>query len=200
MIALYIHRDSPLHRLPPGVKLAGLAVAGAAAFFLPGLAWQAGALALVALFYPVARLPVAEIARTLRPVAVLVAAICAFQWFVAGPLAAAAIGLRIITLVLLAALVTLTTPFSAMIDTFARAASLARPLGVNPHKVGLAAALAVRFIPVLLADYREIQAARQARGARSPGLFAAGPLLIKTLRMASALADAVEARGFENRR
>jgi len=96
--------------------------------------------------------------------------------------------------------VTLTTPFSAMIDTFARAAALARPLGVNPHKVGLAAALAVRFIPVLLADYREIQAARLARGARSPGLFAAGPLLIKTLRMAGTLADAIEARGFENRR
>ncbi len=101
---------------------------------------------------------------------------------------------------LLAALVTLSTPFSAMIDAFARAAALARPLGVNPHKVGLAAALAVRFIPVLLADYREIQAARQARGARSPGLFAAGPLLIKTLRMAGTLADAVEARGFENRK
>ncbi len=199
MIALYIHRDSPLHGLPPGAKLAGLALAGAGVFLLPGLAWQAGALALVALLYPLARLPVGEIARALQPVIVLVVAICAFQWFVAGPLAAAAIGLRIITLVLLAALVTLTTPFSGMIDAFTRAASFVRPLGINPHKVGLAAALAVRFIPVLLADYREIQAARQARGARAPGLFAAGPLLIKTLRMAGTLADAVEARGFDNR-
>jgi len=200
MIALYIHRDSPVHRLPAGVKLAGLALAGAGVFFLPGLAWQAGALALVMALYPLARLPLGEIARAIAPVIVLVVAICGFQWFVAGPLAAATIGARIITLVLLAALVTLTTPFSAMIDTFARAAALARPLGVNPQKVGLAAALAVRFIPVLLADYREIQAARQARGARSPGLFAAGPLLIKTLRMAGTLADAVEARGFDNRR
>jgi len=200
MIALYIHRDSPVHRLPAGVKLAGLALAGAGVFFLPGLAWQAGALALVMALYPLARLPLGETARAIAPVIVLVVAICGFQWFVAGPLAAATIGARIITLVLLAALVTLTTPFSAMIDTFARAAALARPLGVNPQKVGLAAALAVRFIPVLLADYREIQAARQARGARSPGLFAAGPLLIKTLRMAGTLADAVEARGFDNRR
>jgi len=200
MIALYVHRDSPVHRLPAGAKLAGMALAGAGAFFLPGLAWQAGALALVMLLYRLARLPLGEIVRALAPVIVLVAAICAFQWFVAGPLAAATIGARIITLVLLAALVTLTTPFSAMIDTFAHAAGFARPLGVNPHKVGLASALAVRFIPVLLADYREIQTARRARGARSPGLFAAGPLLIKTLRMAGTLADAVEARGFENRR
>jgi biotin transport system permease protein len=200
MIALYIHRESPVHRLAPGAKLAGLALAGAGVFFLPGLAWQAGGLALVIGLYPLARLPLGEIARAIAPVIVLVVAICTFQWFVAGPAAAAAIGLRIITLVLLAALVTLTTPFSAMIDTFGRAAALARPLGVNPQKVGLAASLAVRFIPVLLADYREIQAARQARGARSPGLFAAGPLLIKTLRMAGTLADAVEARGFENRR
>jgi biotin transport system permease protein len=200
MIALYIHRNSPLHRLPPGVKLIGLALAGTAVFLLPGLVWQAGALALVMLLYPIARLPVVEIARALKPVIVLVAAVCVFQWAVAGPVAAASIGLRITTLVLLAGLVTLTTPFSAMIDTFARAATLLRPLNVNPHKVGLAAALAVRFIPVLLDDYREIQAARRARGARSPGLFAVGPLLIKTLRMAGTLSEAIEARGFENRR
>ena len=199
MIALYVHRDSPLHRLPPGAKLAGLALAGAGVFFLPGLAWQAGAFALVMALYPLARLPVIEIARALKPVVLLVAAICAFQWVVAGPLAAATIGARIITLVLLAALVTLTTPFSAMIDSFTRAAALARPLGVNPHKVALAAALAVRFIPVLLDDYRAIQAARRARGARSPGLFAVGPLLIKTLRMAGTLSEAIEARAFDNR-
>lgn len=200
MMALYIHRDSPLHRLPPGVKLTGLALAGAAVFMLPGIAWQAAALCAAILLYPLARLPFAESARALKPVIVLVAAIGVFQWGVAGPLAAAVIAARIVTLVLLAALVTLTTPFSAMIDSFARAAALLRPLGINPHKVGLAAALAVRFIPVLLSDYREIQAARRARGARSPGLFAVGPLLIKTLRMAGTLADAVEARGFENRR
>ena len=150
--------------------------------------------------YPLARCRFMEIARALKPVVLLVAAICAFQWVVAGPLAAATIGARIITLVLLAALVTLTTPFSAMIDTFARVAALARPLGVNPHKVALAAALAVRFIPVLLDDYRAIQAARRARGARSPGLFAVGPLLIKTLRMAGTLSEAIEARAFDNRR
>ena len=200
MIALYIHRDSPLHRLPAGIKLAGLAVFGAVVFFLPGLAWQALALIVVMLLYQVARLPVLEIARALKPVVVLVAAICAFQWFAVGPLAAATIGAHIITLVLLAALVTLTTPFSAMIDAFSRAAGLARPLGVNPHKVGLATALAVRFIPVLLDDFRAIQAARRARGARSPGVFAVGPLLIKTLRMAGALGEAIEARGFDNRR
>ena len=200
MIALYIHRDSPLHRLPAGIKLAGLAVFGAVVFFLPGLAWQALALIVVMLLYQVARLPVLEIARALKPVVVLVAAICAFQWFAAGPLAAATIGAHIITLVLLAALVTLTTPFSAMIDAFSWAAGLARPLGVNPHKVGLATALAVRFIPVLLDDFRAIQAARRARGARSPGVFAVGPLLIKTLRMAGALGEAIEARGFDNRR
>lgn len=200
MMALYIHRDSLLHRVSPGVKSAGLALAGAAVFMLPGIVWQAAVLAVVVLLYPLARLPLAETARALKPVVVLVVAIGVFQWFVAGPVAAAVIAARIITLVMLAALVTLTTPFSAMIDSFARAAALLRPLGVNPHKVGLAAALAVRFIPVLLSDYREIQAARRSRGARSPGLFAVGPLLIKTLRMAGTLADAVEARGFENRR
>lgn len=200
MIALYIHRDSPVHRLAPAAKLAGLALAGAAVFFLPGLAWQALALAVAAALYPVARLPLAETLRAIRPVIILVAAICLFQWFVAGPAAAAAVGARIITLVLAASLVSLTTPFSAMIDTFSRVAALARPLGVNPHKVGLAAALAVRFIPVLLDDYRAIQAARRARGARGPGILAAGPLLIKTLRMAGSLSEAIEARGFENRR
>ncbi len=199
MLALYIARNSPIHRLSVWIKLAALFAGSVAiALFNAPLA-LGGLLAAILGLYTLARLPAAEILRALKPILLVAAIIFGLQWALVGPLAATLALLRILCLVLLASLVTLTTPLSEMIDTIT---ALARPLarlGLSPAKLGLVIALTLRFIPVLMNDYREIEAARAARGARYPGLGAAGPLLVKTLRMTDALGDAIAARGFENR-
>jgi energy-coupling factor transporter transmembrane protein EcfT len=53
---------------------------------------------------------------------------------------------------------------------------------------------------MLLHDFQEVQNARKTRGGRGFSILAAGPLIIKILRMTDALGNAIAARGFENRK
>lgn len=200
MLPLYLHRDSAIHRLGPGWKLAALFAAGLVVALIPSPWALALALSGVIALYAAARLPAAEMAKALRPVLYFAAVIFALQWAFAGFGDAVKSLLRILILALMATLVTLTTPLSAMIDALSAAARPLAVFGVSPPRLALAVALVIRFIPVLLNDYREIAAARAARGAKYPGLGASGPLLVKTLHMTSALGDAIAARGFDNRR
>jgi biotin transport system permease protein len=57
--------------------------------------------------------------------------------------------------------------------------------------------LALRFIPLLFEKFQEIREAQRARGLDRNLLALLMPLLIKTLRMAGDLTDAIEARGYD---
>jgi biotin transport system permease protein len=199
MLPLYIHRTSPVHRLPAAAKLAVSLVAGGMLFFV-GETWLLVSIfAVVCAFYPMAELPTRTIIRALRPVLVISVIIFAVQLFLAGPEEAVRVVLRLMTLILLTSLVTLTTRFSDMLATLTSASRPFAALGLNPPKFALAAALVIRFIPTLLSDLAEIRQARLARGSRGLRSFGPGPLIIKILRMTDALAAAIAARGFESR-
>lgn len=200
MLALYIHRDSPIHRLGAGAKIL-ISIAGSLAIVLIKPLWLlAAVLIAIACLYPLARLPVRAVAIALKPVLLVGAALFALQWIIAGPAEAATVALRILALVLLTSLVTLTTRLSDMLDVLSRAARPFAAFGLSPPKLALAVGLAIRFIPTLLQDLQEIQQARLARRARGPSLLGIGPLMVKILRMTDALGDAIAARGFDNRK
>lgn len=199
MLPLYIHRKSPVHGLPAGLKLAVSLIAGAMLFLVGEIWLLALILALVCSLYLLAELPARTILKTLRPVLIISVIIFGAQLFLAGPEEAVRVVLRLMTLILLTSLVTLTTRFSDMLTTLT---ALSRPLamlGVDPPKFALAAALVIRFIPTLLSDLAEIRQARLARGASALRSFGPGPVIIKILRMTDALAAAIAARGFEGR-
>lgn len=200
MLPLYIHRDSFVHRMPAGAKLFVCLVATTVICFLQPL-WLMGAtLAGVCGLYLLAHLPISAIFAALKPMLLVSAVIFALQWLLADVPTAVAVVLRIMTLVLLTSLVTLTTPLSTMIEVLT---DISRPFarfGVSPPKLALAIALSIRFIPTLLNDMQEIQRARIARGARGASVFALGPLIVKILYMTNALGNAIAARGFESRK
>lgn len=199
MLALYIHRASPIHRLPAGLKLL-FCLAGTTIITLLGPSW---ALALALLFtlslYLLARLPLSAITGALGPLLFIGGAIVTLQLVLSGWQDAAATSLRLPALVLLASLVTFTTPLSDMIETVTRAAGPLARFGVSPPKIGLAITLAMRFIPALAKDWREIEQARAARGARGPSFLGIGPLILRILCMTNALGDAIAARDFDSR-
>lgn len=199
MIALYIPGRSAVHRAPAGLKLALLAIAGAAFAFVHHSIALAAGLAIVGALYAWAGLSLRDALRTLAPVLITIALFAALQIAFVGYSAGLATLLRATSLVLMAALVTLTTRFADMIDTLTSLASPLARFGLSPAKTGLALALAIRFIPVLMKDYQDIQDARAARGGSPWGVLALGPLLIKTLRMTTDLSDAIAARGFDAR-
>jgi biotin transport system permease protein len=149
--------------------------------------------------YALAALPAASLFAALKPVLFVCALLFALQLVFAGPIPAVATVLRVVGLVLLTSLVSLTTRLSDMINTLTRAIRRVAPSAVSAPKLALAIGLTIRFIPMLLSDIQEIQNARKTRGARGFGVLAIGPLIIKILRMTDALGNAIAARGFENR-
>lgn len=196
MLALYCHRESVIHRWPAGVKLAGLCVVSVVLLATDGLAPPLLAIFACLGVIALAGLPARAVLAGLRPLVWVAAVIAIAHAAFSSPMAGVIVVARLVALVGLATVLTLTTPLSAMLETLTRLASPLRIVGARPEAIALAMALVVRFVPLLMADYAEIQAARAARGARGWGVLALGPLLVKTLARAAELGQAIDARGF----
>jgi biotin transport system permease protein len=97
-----------------------------------------------------------------------------------------------------AGLVTLTTTTQELLDTLTRALGPLRRVGVDPERVALLLALAVRAVPVLASLAGDVRQARMARGAeRSMRAFAV-PFVIRAVRHADRLGEALAARGVDD--
>lgn len=196
MLSLYVPGSSAVHRAPAGLKLAVLAVLGVALFMTARLDLMAAALLLVLVSgLGVARLPLRVLTSQVRPVWIWLAALFGFHLVVTGPLVGTVAVLRLLTLLVAAAVVTATTRVTALVGVIERLTSPLQVFGVRPARIGLVLAMTLRFIPTVAdraARIREAQAARGAEGLR-PAMVV--PLLVAVLRMATAVGEALDARG-----
>lgn len=198
MIGLYVPGTSVLHRLRPGVKLGALALAllGLGFFRTPQVV-LAG-LVLVAALTVTAGVGVRTVAVQLRPVVPALLVVGALQVWLAGPRSALVVVGSIAVAVAAAGLVTLTTRTTDLLDALVSGLRPARRLGVDPERVALVLALAVRAVPVLAGLAHEVREARAARGAeRSLRAFAV-PFVVRSLRYADRLGEALAARGVDD--
>jgi biotin transport system permease protein len=184
--------------MPAGAKLVLLLLAGAVSIFLDH-PWQAALAVVVALAgYLVAGLSLGLALRQVRPLLWVVGVVAAFHVVANGWEPATVFAGRIVSLVLLAALVTLTTRTTDMVDAVVRALRPLRLLGVDPERVGLFMSLGIRSVPVVVGLAGEVRDAQRARGlTASPRAFAV-PLIVRSLRHADALGDALVARGVDD--
>ena len=197
MLSLYVPGDSIVHRLPAGAKLLLLFVASTALFVVSGIVVHAGELVVVTGLFHTARLPWRDTLHQLRPALVFLVPIFLFHVFVTDWMLGLQTVLRILVLLLMAVLVTLTTKLSDMIEVLERAVRPLRHVGVNPSKVGMMLSMVIRFIPLMMREAQEILEAQRARGLDRSAIALLMPLLIKTLKMADDLSDAIEARGYD---
>jgi biotin transport system permease protein len=197
-LGLYVPGTSLLHRMPAGVKLLALVAAGVATVVVHH-GWQVlVALGLVLVAYAVAGLRPAVVVRQLRPLLWVGIGTAVVHVLVSGWERAAVVVGVLATLVLLAALVTLTTRTTDLVDAVVRACRPLRVLGVDPERVGLMIALGVRCVPVVVGLAEEVRDAQRARGlTASPRAFAV-PLIVRSLRHADALGEALTARGLDD--
>jgi biotin transport system permease protein len=135
--------------------------------------------------------------QQVRPIVPLLICLYLLQGVLQSWQMGAVIVLRILLLMLLANLVTFTTRMSDMIDTLERALQPLARFGIQPAKISMMLAIAIRFIPVLLEQAHAIREAQWARGLDRNMLALLVPLLIKTLKMADDLTDALDARCYE---
>ena len=204
----YRHGSSLLHRTPAGPKLLAVAAvavpvvavrgtgpAGTWALLL-GASVLAGALALHAALGTPAGVLLGAARRLALPVLVL----AVYQGAVRGPLVGAEVAADLLGLVLLAAVVTVTTPSDRMLDTVARLASPLRLVPrlrrtLSPERVALTFALTLRSIDVLWDCAAEARDAARARG-RSRDLRAVvTPTVVRAVAHGRATGDALAARG-----
>ncbi len=195
MLTLTSPVETPLHRLPAGAKLAGLAAFTLALFSLTTPAATAAALAgVVALHLPWGMRFAGHAARMLRPLWPFVVIVALWHLWTRDLSGGAVIILRMLAAVAAANLVTMTTRLSDMLAVFE---TLARPLApvLPPRRLALAFALVIRFIPMLSLRLSQIAEGFRARSPRRPGWRILVPATLAALDDADHAAEALRARG-----
>jgi biotin transport system permease protein len=197
MIGLYFPGRSIVHRAPTLLKLLLLSVAVAVVGTLQDPLQLGAAGASVLALFVVARVPPGPAARQIVPILWMLLIAVPVQGLFAGWLVAGLMAGRLLVAVALAALFTLTTTVTAVLEAFDR---LLRPFGrwIDADRVGLLVALTIRCIPLVTQIVAEVLEARKARGTRGSLLALAVPVVVRSLYAADALGEALVARGLDD--
>lgn len=196
MLSLTSPVETIWHRWSAAPKLGGLLVFTFLVFWLDSVPGQVGAVALVVLLYLVGGkgfLP--EGLARLRPLIPFVVIVMAWHVFTGDWAGGAIFVLRLVAVVALANLVTMTTRLSDMIDLVMRVLAPLRRVGVPVGAIGLAIAMVIRFTPRMIGLHARIQEAWRARSPRRPAWRIAVPITLAALDDAEQVAEALRARG-----
>jgi biotin transport system permease protein len=198
LTSAYQPGTSFLHRSGAGAKLLGLLV-----FSTVLVAWKspvtvlAGSLVVVGM-YAIAGFGVRTLWAQARPLRWFVLFLLPFQWWTSGPQEAFVVVGTIVVAVVGAALVSLTTRVTDLLDVIARLLEPARAIGVDPERVALLLALTIRAIPVIAATLHESRDARRARGLERSTRALVTPVVVRTIRHADRVGEALAARGVDD--
>lgn len=204
-LGVFVPGTSPIHRLRPGVKLLGLITALlvvniAVAVTVPrtGCLIGAGFLLLSLAGYLIAKIP-GRVARgqLLSPLPLLLFFFALLVWR-SGWLPALATLLSVYASVVLATLVTLSTPISGLMDAVERVLKPFERFGLPVEAITFAFSLTIRLIPLIFLTALEVLEAQRARGltgfANTIKAFGV-PLLVRCLVRTKALGEAMLSRG-----
>ena len=197
-LGTYRPGNSLLHKASPGVKLLGLAagilVITLCVRTLPTLGIAATAVVAV---YALAGIGPATAWRQFRPTLWILLFVFVFQLvFTDWRRAVLVCGILALS-VLLAAVVSLTTRTTDMLDSLTRAMSPLSRLGVRTDLIGISLALTIRTIPLIVEIAGQGDEARRARGLRPGARILVAPIVIAALRTADGFAESLSARGLD---
>ena len=219
-IGQYFPGESPVHRLDPRTKIFLTLVMVVGLFFIESMMGYAFIAALAVVIIFTAGLPLRFVLRGIRPLVIILILTFALHLFLnegrtlftLGPLVATYEGAykgllmvsRLILLILVTSLLTLTTSPIALTDGVESFLSPFRRIGVPAHELAMMMTIALRFVPTLLEETEKIMKAQMARGAdfETGNVFRRAkslvpllvPLFVSAFRRADELATAMEAR------
>ena len=199
---------TPLHRARAGSKLLLLAVVAVVVVAVrtsgPPGAWAllvgGGAAATALLAHAWVRTPSGVLAGMLRRLALPLIVLAAYQTFLDGPVRGAEVVLDLSAMVLLAGLVTVTTPTDRMLDTVVGLVGALRLVPglrrhLHPERVALTFTLALRSVDVLWEVAAQARDAARARGRGRDVRALVTPTVVRAVAHARATGDALAARG-----
>ena len=196
MLTLTSPRETWLHAIPAGAKLLALLVITVTLFQVGNpLVLAVAVLAIFALYAGLGIDMLRAGLSFLRPLLVFIVVVGLWHVLTGDLENGAAIILRFIAAVAAANLVTMTTRLTDMIAVVEAIVPSIPAIGLNPRRVALAMALAIRFIPVLSEKITQARHAWMARSARRPRWNILVPVILAVLDDAEHVADAIAARG-----
>lgn len=196
----YVSGDSVLHRARPGLKVPALAVTTTALFVLARPWATLLFAAAVAVGYLIARVPARVAFAQVWPLRWFVGLLGVFQVWQFGCAVAALVCGNLVLAVAAASLVTLTTRIDDMRTALEAGLTRVRGWGVpvDPERAGLMVALVIRSVPVIVGLSRTTREARIARGMQRSVRAFVTPLVIRTVRHADRVGEALAARGVDD--
>lgn len=195
LLGSYRPGSTLLHRLPAGAKLLGLFAAGVLVLLVHGPLSGVGFLIAATLLVAWSGMGLRLALGALRGILVVAVLLAAYQaWQHGWPRAIETVG-DLLTLVLLASVLTATTPVDEVLDTVTRALGPFRRVGVDPDQVALAFSLMIRAIPTTIEIADQTRDAALARGLQRDPRARLTPVVIRVVAHARATGDALHARG-----
>lgn len=195
-LGVYVDSNSLVHRLPAGWKFLILVVFVICTSILrENLRLSVFFFALVFAAYGMARIPINIAWQQWWPILPVLSALGLFQWWQRDAIFALGMVLAIFSAVMAATLLTLTTKVSEMMDAFDRGLRPFARFGIPVETITLAMSLTIRMIPLQLSAVNEILAARKARGLGFSIVAFGTPLIIRCIKRAHSMSEALIARG-----
>lgn len=197
-LGLYQPGTSPLHRAAAGWKFLALLALAIGTLLVSSPRWLGVITLAVALGYLAARIAARRCWQLARLLVPMLGFVFAVQWWLVGLDSASVVGLRLLAALAAANLFTLTTRVDDLVAAVERGLRPARRFGVRPERVGLLVGLTLQAVAALSTVASETRDAQRARNAdRSVPAFAV-PFLVRTLRHADELGEALAARGVDD--
>jgi biotin transport system permease protein len=187
--------SSPLHRAPASGKFLALVGLAAVVVVLDSPGWLGATCAGVGLGYLVAKVPARRCWQQVRMLGLLAVLVFAVQWWLVGPTVAGVMCLRIVAALAAANLLTITTRTDDVVSAVEGGLRPLRRFGVRPDRIGLLVGLTLQAVAVLTAIAGDVREAARARGAERSVTAFVVPFLVRTLRHADELGEALAARG-----
>ncbi|WP_341755524.1 energy-coupling factor transporter transmembrane protein EcfT [Candidatus Tisiphia endosymbiont of Ptychoptera albimana] len=192
----YYQYNSPIHRLSPRIKLYSLVVFSSGLFLVSNLFLLSISLFFTFFLYFIAKIPLQKLFIQLRQIIIILLIILLVHIFTNNWIIGVQVTIRFATLLLFASLITLTTRISEMIDSLNEILILLSYVGINHKKISLSLSLAIRFIPVIVSIFQEISVAQRTRGLERNFIATIIPTIIKILKTAENIAEAIESRSW----
>lgn len=192
-LGVYVPGNTWLHRMGAALKFLLLVAFIVLVTALPTQPWHSmAALVSVLVLYAWARIPARVAWRQLVPLLPVLLFLGVFMVWQNGVQSALTLLIGLLATIAAANLLTLTTPVEELLAALDRALA---PLGRTGELISLTIALTIRLIPLTLATANEVLDARKARGAGFSVTAFGIPLVIRSVRRAKMMGEALMARG-----
>ncbi|MCC6496651.1 MAG: energy-coupling factor transporter transmembrane protein EcfT [Propionibacteriaceae bacterium] len=195
LFSLYVPGSTPLHRLGVAWKYLLLLVLTVPALVLANPVSSLLALAVTLALLASCRTGLGHSWGLPPALWVLAAVLAGYQFLVGRPDLAVVVAVNLITAVYASRILTMTTPGPVLIDALVAALRPFARLGVKPDLVGLAVAVMVRSVPLLLDSFDQVRQAARARGQERNLFLLVTPVVVRAVGQAQATGAALAARG-----